>query len=284
MLGGLANQGLSWLFGQFGNWLYNWVFDGIANLMDTILEFTNGATNIFWEVDAVSVILDFSAWVNVVVLVISLFFLMMDVVEQSGRVNWSILFSNLCKGMAFVLFNRYIGQATLQLAIQCADALNIQVDPPAAGIIKSMLGIERSGIFVILVVLVILVAFIAFFFISLLRNGAMFVQILSSSFYIPSIIRGDTAQLGEWLRQTVTIAATYFLQYLLFYLGLGELDAGIGSVTAMSKVFVITGTCWLTMFMVPRILERFGYTSGAREVFSAAGSMASSGLSIAKMM
>lgn len=276
VVGGLATKGLVYLFDQFGTWTYDWIFKGISKFAEAVLELTTTATSVFWDVAAIEAFLNFSAWVNVMVLVVSLLFLAMDIAEQSGRVNWAIVASNFFKGIIFVYFNRYIGMVTYQITEQLTTSLNIQMSAPHS-LIASLLSTDiTSGIFLILIVLVILAAFVAFFIMAMLRNGTLFVQILSSSFYIPAIVRGDTAKLGDWLRQTVAISATYAIQYILFYLGLSFLTGLTGG------DLVLTGTCWTTMFFVPKILEQFGYSSGASSVLSAAGNTASAGLSFAK--
>ncbi|MBE6905007.1 MAG: hypothetical protein E7476_01835 [Ruminococcaceae bacterium] len=276
VIGGMASKGLVWLFEQFGSWVYEWIFGAVSKLVDDILSLTTSATSVFWDVPAIELCLDFFTWVNGVVLVVSLLFLCVEITEQNGRVNWSIVFTNLFKGFAFVFFNRYIGLATFVVTEQATQAMDIALNTPSSAIIGTWLTGMNSGIFIILMILVVLAAFVSFFIMSMLRNGSLLVQIFSSAFYIPSIIRGDTAKLTDWLEQTVAISATYFIQYLLFCIGLDHLTgfSGPGLVT--------TATCWLTMFFVPKILSKFGYSSGTASVLSAAGSVVNSGISFVK--
>lgn len=271
--GGIVNAGLKWLFDQFGDWVGKWIYDGIAKAVEETMKLTTVAANNFWDSPAVELLLNFSGWINMVVLVISLVFLCMDIAEQAGRVSWSIVFTNFCKGMIFVAFNRYAGLMVYQLAISTTSALRLDTNPPKLSSILDAFT-DASMIITALVALVVAIAFVAFFCMAMIRNGTMFVQIFTSSFYISDIIRGDTAKMGEWFKQTVAIAATYFMQYLLFYMGLNNI---LGS---SEHMLVNVATCWLTMFFVPKILDRFGYTSGAGSVFSAAGSVAGAGLSV----
>lgn len=275
--GGMANEGLNWLFGQFSAWMYGWVYDGLGKAADYILGMTTQATSSFWDVSAINLLLDFSAWVNIVVFVVSLLFLVFDIAEQGGQVQWHIIMTNFFKGIIFVLFNRNIGLMIYQLAVSTTQMLQIDFEAPEiSNILELMQVTQQSGLVIILMILVVAVAFIAFFCMSMVRNGTLFVQIFTSSFYITGIIRGDTAKAGEWLRQTIAISATYFMQYLMFYLGLNSLTGGTGS------SMITTFTCWLTMFFVPKIMDRFGYASGAASVFSAAGSVAGAGLSVVR--
>lgn len=280
VLGGMANKGLAWMFEQFGSWTYEWIYGGISKFADIVLSLTTTATNVFWDVPAIEVCLDFFGWVNGIVLVVSLLFLCMEITEQSGRVNWAIIFSNCCKGFIFVFFNRYIGLATFTITEQATQAIDVNLSAPSSALISSAVSKltagATSGIFLIIMTLAIVAAFIAFFIMAMLRNGTLLVQIFSSSFYIPSIIRGDTAKLGDWLEQTVAISVTFFIQYLLFCIGLDHLSSFSG------PGLVTTATCWLTMFFVPRILAKFGYSSGTASVFSAAGSVVNSGMAFVK--
>ncbi len=280
VIGGMAAKGLAWLFDQFAAWLYEWVYAGLSKFIDSVLQLLTTATNRFWDVPVIERLLDFSAWINTVVLAISLLFLIMEIVEQSDRVNWAIVFSNLVKGLLFVLFNRYIGLATYTVSQTVIEGFDIDLQTPTfsglTAMLSACLGGITGGFFVTFMVVVVFAAFIAFFVMSLLRCGTLFVQIFSSSFYIPSIIQGDTAKMGDWLRQTIAISATYFLQYLLFYIGLDSLTG------VSPDAFITTAVCWTTMFFVPKILGQFGYSSGASSVISAAGSLVQSGLSFVK--
>lgn len=280
VLGGMASKGLGWLFDQHGSWLYDWIYGGISKFADNVLSLTTNATSVFWDVPAIEVCLDFFGWVNGIVLVVSLLLLCMEITEQSGRVNWAIVFSNCCKGFIFVFFNRYIGLATFTITEQATKAIGVNLKSPSSAFISSAVSKLTAGatsaIFLILMTLAILAAFIAFFIMAMLRNGTLLVQIFSSSFYIPSIIRGDTAKLGDWLEQTVAISVTFFIQYLLFCIGLDHLSSFSGD------GLVTTATCWLTMFFVPRILAKFGYSSGTASVLSAAGNAVNSGMAFVK--
>lgn len=279
IVGGIANQGLTWLFDQFGEWTYGFIYKGLSKLANAIIQLSINSASIFWETSGIELFLDFSMWVNMIVLAISLLVLCMDIAEQAGRISWSVVVKNIFKGMAFVFFNRSIGLMTFLLASQLTSALEVQLNRPELNVfdpIKSMESMLGSGLMVIVLGIVLIIAAAAFICMSMLRNGTLFVQIMISAFYIPGIVRGDTAKLGEWLSRTVAISATFCIQFILFYIGLNSV------LEYSNEAFILTGTCWLTMFFVPKALDRFGYSSGAGSVFSAAGSVAGMGLSFVK--
>lgn len=274
VIGGMASGGLNWLFDSYGHWYITWIYQGLSLITESIMKFVTEVTDVFWETPAIELYLDFFTWINGVVMVVSIVFLLMEIVEQSGRVNWMIVFSNIVKGLLFVLFNRYIGLATYQISAGMTKALGLKIDG-STNFLTSFFNPLMIGLSGFMALIIAIVAFVAFFIMGLIRNGTLLVQIFASAFYIPSIIQGDTAKFGEWLQQTVAISATYFMQYLLFYLGLDNFSGFSGT------SFIVTGTCWLTMFFVPRILGRFGYSSGAASVVSSAGNLIHQGLSLA---
>lgn len=270
--GGLANQGLKWLFDQFGQWAVDWSMAGFSKFVEYILETVTGLTGDFWNEPVIEVFLNFSMTINFIVLTFSLLFFCIEIAQQSGRVNWLLVFSNFAKVTIFIFFNRYIGLASIALADILTVNLNFSMEAPKPSEIIAGIDGATGLIAAALLLIILLVAFIAFFLMSMLRNGTMFVQILSSSFYIPGILSGDNARLGDWMRQSVAISGTYILQYYMFYLGL----------TYYATSLLTALTFWASMFAVPKILEKFGYPSGAGGILSAAGSMAGAGLTLVR--
>lgn len=270
--GGLAGQGLSWLFDQFGTWATEWIMAGISKAVEAVLESITSLTGGFWDEPAIELFLNFSMTVNIIVMVVALLFLCVEIAQQSGRVNWTVVFGNFAKVIVFIFFNRYIGLSSILFAEILTENLNLSMDAPSPGALIASIANGTSMVGVAFLLLIVAVAFVAFFIMSMLRNGMLFVQILTSSFYIPDILSGDTARLGDWVRQTVAISGTYILQYYTFYLGL----------TYFSTSLLTCFTFWLAMFSVPRVLEKFGYSSGAAGVLSAAGSVAGAGMSFVK--
>ena len=119
--------------------------------------------------------------------------------------------------------------------------------------------------------LICIIASIYFFWQSMKNSGLMFLHMMTCALYVPSIVRGDQTAMGGWIRQAASIMLTYFFQYLMFYCGLYILYQG-NLITALIP--------FITMFGVPRLLDKFGYSSGTGGVGNAVTSIIFQGASL----
>ena len=274
ILSGLGSDVLS----TIANFMWTFIEDQLKNSILTIctnlLTLISSATASFWTDATIKAFLDFSKWANFLVFGVATLFMLFDVAEEmaSGKaIDYSMVFSNTVKAVIFAAFNSQIAIMSMALSDSVTSNLGLKL-PKDAKNIFDLLGTKYQAVeFLILILLVVLVAMAIFFVMSVMRYGAMFVHILSSSFYIPDIVRGDTTSIGAWLRQMVAIAATYTIQYITFYLGLYYLT--------MTNI-IMCAICWTGMFSVSKVLQKFGYSTGTRGVVSAAGSMAGRGISL----
>ena len=87
----------------------------------------------------------------------------------------------------------------------------------------------------------------------------------------PHNVRGGQIAKTGWSRQADSVMITYFFQYLMFYCGLYILYQG-NLITALIP--------FITMFGVPRLLDKFGYSSGTGGVGNAVTSIIFQGASL----
>ena len=240
------------------------------------MDLVTSATGNFWNDPVILYILDFSQWINYIVFVLSLLFLLADIAqEQAGRgVDWTHVVTSGIKAFGFVLLNRWIALLTVQLAdilIKAIDFKDMSLTPEflIENMASSLFAISARPLLSILLPIIVVIASGIFFFVVIQRFGAMLIHILTSSLYIADIVRGDGEKMGEWLRQMIAISITYVFQYLLYYLGLylcaaGNIAPGIG--------------CWIVTGSVGRILQRYGYSTGTKGAIGNASRMAGMGL------
>ena len=227
----------------------------------------------FWGNPIIGVLLDFTQWVNFLVLSVALLFLLVDIAEeQIGHrpVEWSIVFGNFIKAIIFIVTSRWIALLSMELADLLVASFRIDGDNSTIQEAFNQISfMSTNTVTLILLHLFALIVTAIFLFVVLIRYGLMLVQILTSPFYVADIVRGDTTKMGDWLRQTVAIAGTYVFQYVLYYLGL----------LALANGNTISAICtWGAITMVSRILQRHGFSTGTKGVISSAGMMAGQSL------
>lgn len=267
MMSSLISQVLSALQDQIKN--------GLLSICNQIISLIATGTAGFWDQPLIKAFIDFSKWTNMVVFVVAVIFMLFDMAEEfaSGKdVDYSVVFMNTVKALIFVQFNALFAQMSMAISDILTTNMSFKLPTDTSTMYVTInSNFANDIVFDVLMLLVVLIGVLVFFVMSVMRYGSMFVLILSSSMYISDILRGDTTSMGSWLRQMVAIAGTYTFQYITFYCGLYFLlDGNI----------VMCCMLWGGMFSASKILQKFGYSTGTRGVFSSAGSLASKGISL----
>lgn len=246
----------------------------ILSICQQLLTLISKGTSSFFTNDVTKVFLDFSRWANYIVFAVSFLFMLFDIAEEhaSGKdVDYSVVFSNAIKAIIFAQFNSSLAIMSMSIADIVTTKLNFKLSTDPNQIFKTIIqGYTTSVSFTILMLIVVLVGTVVFFVMSVMRYGAIFVHILSSSLYISDILRGDTTSIGAWLRQMIAISVTYILQYITFYCGLYFMA---------QQDIIMWAVMWAGMASVTKILQKFGYSTGTRGFFGTTGSLASRGIS-----
>lgn len=227
---------------------------------------STSAADGIWDHPVIVMFLGFIRWLNVGVLGAATILLIFDIIEETGKqrtIEWSMIIINFMKAFAFAIIAPYAGKYALLFSARLAGTLQLST---AASQLRN--AVPSLSFFIIVVVLA---ACIIFAFMSLSRFGAMFVQVLSSVLYVSDIVRGESASMGSWLRQTVAIALTYLIQTILFYLGVFFL--------VKDQLFFALAF-WFAMPQVKTILQKYGMSCGVTGVVSSAATVASAGLQL----
>ena len=271
---------MDFIANSFFNAFLNWLQQIMLGLVNLIVEFVNSLTLDFWDNSYIRLILDFGFWIGTGVFAITFIVVLVDIAEEKSTgnpVHWAAVFTNIVKSFCFLVFSRWIALWSMQMvstltsffgrelsAQAMTDSLQqtiLQMTVPAA--LNLLLGIIFN--------IVVMVASIIFIVQSFKRFGTMFLHVMQAPLYVPDILRGDTAKMGEWLRQMIAISVTYGFQYLFFYLG---------SILMLETHVLVAIPFWLTMGQIPKILNRYGWSSASTGRF---GQLAQSGLSLVMM-
>lgn len=255
---------MTWLFEMFGGWVSDFFLSMIQDFADSVIDLVLQVVDGFWQNDLLEAFLNFGVAINVIVMVVSILMLLFDLAEENKQIIFKQVFVNVVKGALFTLFSRHIGMLCLTLSNLIAKYIQIDIDRSALWSMSTLLPsstIASAAIWS----LILIISFAAFAVVCVIRNASMFVLMMSSALYIPDVVRGDTAKMGDWIRQVIAVSLTFVFQYILFCLGVG------GCVSA-DPVTALTG--FAGIFAVPKVLQKFGYSSGVTGVFSSAGNMA----------
>lgn len=255
---------MTWLFEMFGSWVSDFYLSMLQDFADSVIDLVLQIVDGFWQNNLLEAFLNFSVAINIVVMVVSILILCFDIAEESKPIIWKQIFANLFKGGLFTLFSRYIGMLCLTLSNLIVKYLQIDVDQSALWNVPLMVPSSAISASVIWL-LILVISFVAFGVVCVMRNASMFVLMMSSALYIPDIVRGDTAKMGDWIRQVIAVSLTFVFQYILFCIG-------VGGCISYEPITALTGL--VGIFSVPKVLQKFGYSSGVTGIFSSAGNAA----------
>ncbi|MEG0180058.1 MAG: hypothetical protein RR654_10945, partial [Oscillospiraceae bacterium] len=234
------------------NILNNWskqIFASISNYLmssfQTVIGWINNIGNDFWFDPFISTILNLSTIICTIVLVISIVFLIGSMAEQIQSVDLKTVFLSFIKGFVFALSARWIGVSIMLISSEFVSSFKMTITSEE---ITTYVSALNNGTILALLIMSICVAL--FFFMCLSRTASLFVNILAAFAYIPYIVRGDTQKLGEWLSLTVSIALSYALQYISFYLSMMYL---------LQSKFVMGAILMIATFSTEKVLQHFGF-------------------------
>lgn len=252
----------SWWVENTTGRLFDWMSDGLS--------FMATSSNDFWREDFVTVLIRVSVVMSSIAFAVAFIMMFFDLTEtlaEEKPVYISTLVSDCIKALVFLNAAPYLGQFSLMLLFEILESLNWKQDLSTTlqDWIEGISGGFGLGY------LVCIIACIYFFWQSAKNSGLMFLQMMTCALYVPSIVRGDQTAMGGWIRQAASILLTYFFQYLMFYCGLYLLFSG---------KLVVSLVPFITMFGVPRLLDKFGYSSGTGGLGSTVSSIIFQGASL----
>lgn len=255
---------LDFILGGLGEWLQI----KVVNMCQEWIGISTSASDGFWHLPLMVAFVNFIRWVSVGMVAASTVMLLADIIEEAGKdrhIEWSTVIMNFFKGLGFALIAPSAAINMLMISSQLAGALDLSTALIYTN--DQMMDMPAS------LLLIMLIACVVFAFMSLSRFGTMLVQVVSTPLYVSDIVRGETAAMGSWIRQTVAISLTYLIQTILFYLG-------AYFITMYAQPF-LGYACWFALPNVARVLQKFGMSTGVTGVVSSAASVAQAGLQLA---
>lgn len=239
---------------------------GVVNFFTSLISVvTQGVLNLF----NTPILLDF---VEMGILVGRLVFgatfliLLIDLLEEAGSwkseqakaIEWTTIFFNLIKAVVFMEFAPKAGIVCFRLIVESVSTfdptpyLNGMLTSIPSMLIGALVGIVAVGGFAI---------------VSVMRFGAILVQSFTVFLYVPDVVRGHTTAMGSWIRQTVANLLTFFLQYVMFFMGL---------TLCVDGQFVPACALWIVMCMLSKYLDKYGMSTGVTGAISTASHTAQS--------
>ena len=255
------------IFNNFTNKVNAFIIDTFT----TLITLLNTLTIDIWSDEYILGMIEISRSVSFTVLGLSIVFLLKDIKEQSGKVDYKIVFLSLVKGFFFATTIHYLAGYIFIVAQEFVNSLNLYIDPSEVANMETglldILGITNVNMTIqIILLIVVLVAFIAFFISTIMSVSSVFILIISSFIYVPFVVRGDTSKVSEWYTSLASISITYILRYVFFYLGIFMmLEKRFSSIIVFTAVFIL-----------PKTLQKFGYSSGTGNALSKATTTISS--------
>lgn len=253
----------------------------LLNQIMKVISWLEGFSVKFFDSAFVSQTLTFTRWLSWLVLGAAFVIMLLDIGEElggyrpgSGGIEFTTVFTNFIKAIAFVLMAPDLAVIAMRLATTATGQMTIDYDTmreAASGAFSNITeGVLLSGP---LTGIMLLIASVAFFIFSLFAVGSIFIQAATAFLYVPDILRGKETAMGEWIRQTAAILLTFLFRHLLFVIGLSA---------AVTSDVITMSVSWITMFGVARLLQKFGASSGFGGMVSHAAAAGQSFVSIVR--
>lgn len=135
--------------------------------------------------------------------------------------------------------------------------------------------LEPGGVAIVEIVMliVVIICFVSFLISVMKRIGYIFALISVIPIYMLSFSKGYSSGFFSWLRMFASCTITFFLQYIIFYLGINILIA---------NKFVLAVLFFVSIPVVPLVLAQFGSgTTTMGDILSDVTSTAKQGVSMA---
>lgn len=256
------------IFEAMLQWLYKIIFDAIADFFEKMGNMGAEIFELPWIEAVVELVTLFGWSLFVAGVVVAVFDLAIE--YQSGKASPQTLALNILKGFFACSL---IGPLPIELYKFCVSlqntfshdlatifALERDFDIAETGhsILTNTFSMGTLDVSSALFYLLIMIAFaycvIKIFFQNIKRGGILLVQISVGALYMFSVPRGYTEGFVQWIKQTVAICLTAFMQTTLLYLGLmtfrDHMLLGLGIMLSANEV--------------PRIAQQFGLDSSAK--------------------
>lgn len=234
---------------------------GFLALFDLFFGGIGQGLSLAWENPIMDVFMIIANIFSISVLSCSLLFFFLKIGQEEKR-NWYIIFKCFFNTMLFIAFNQLIVKTCFLIPDLLVTGLNNALD----GFVPSTLLDVSALLLGPFQSIIVVVALLGFMYITIMRFGMMFIQIMVAPFYVPFIITGDSQKPSEWMLSTVTAGFTYLIQYMIFYAGLLTVSfAGEDFWLLLSGIAIMFIT-----FKVSAVMQKLGYSAGGGSVLNSA--------------
>ena len=240
------------IFGIFINWLYELVFNALADFFTLMSGMGAKLFELSWIKSALEFFRLFGWGLFVVGIVVAIFEFATEY-QSYGRANIKGVLLNILKGFfAVSLFavlpvELYKFTITLQnifskdlAGVFSGEATGIEGLARSVLNLYSPLGLGHISLFYLLLIIALGYCVIKVFFSNIKRGGILLTQISVGTLYMFSIPRGYGDGFTQWIKQVVALCLTTFMQTTLLFLGLmtwkTDLLLGIGIMLAANEV------------------------------------------------
>ena len=270
------------IFGLFEDWIKNGLLSLLKFIFDTLLS----SSSSFWENGAVNALLTLVGTMSNAVFAFSVLRMLFSLAEDASTgspIPWTTVFSGFAKSFVFanmiVLICHFMYDTSIKM-IQLLPIGNLDTGMSWGKLgeiyVNSFPLLQGLEVFpFLLVIIFLIVGSVVYFVYSLLIFVHMLIHAISGILYIPDVVNGDTSAIGSWLRLGITFSLTFIIQSILFYMGMTFLV----DMDLFGTDFILGIACIIGVFVVPKVLSKYGYSVGISGMFRSLGGIASSGIS-----
>ena len=264
IFGGIGEAISSAIWDVMLQWIYNSIFDAIAEFFTTMGNLGVEIFSLAW-IEAVVRLFSLFGWALFIAgLMVAVFDLAIE--SQSGRVSIKTTALNIIKAfMAVNLFtvvpielykfcitlqNTFAGDLTRVFTSEQYGSLG----GLSSLVLNTNFAFQTTTIFNLLAMIALGYCVVKIFFANIKRGGILLIQIAVGSLYMFSVPRGYTDGFYQWCKQIAALCLTAFMQTTLLFLGL---------MTFTSNMLLGLGIM-LSASEVPRIAQQFGLDTSVR--------------------
>jgi hypothetical protein len=282
---GLSQKVSGVIFDIFLRWIYNAIYDAIAQFFGKMSAMGAEIFALPWVAAVVKLFSRFGWALFTVGLVVAVFDLAIE--SQNGRASPKTTALNILKGFLAAAMLCYVPVELYKFCVTLQNKFLSDLGGLMAGTRslgeQSVSVLEGSfkvtadlnfNLFGVLSMIAFAYSVIKVFFSNLKRGGILLIQIAVGSLYLFSVPRGYSDGFFQWCKQVAALCLTAFLQTTLLFLGL----------LTFPDHMVLAMGIMLSASEVPRIAQAFGLDTSAKFNMSSVVHMTRTAVNLTKQL
>lgn len=273
-LKGILDPLIKLLFGGIETWFDNL----LLNFLNFILEIIMGLGFGVWDSPLIKISLVFMTSLCSSMWVVSIVFVLGDVVEDLHNGNpipIFTIFKNIITGFLFATMVTSLSGIMMNLSVSIVNSLNIKLvsndwttsQEGLNNLFKYLLSLNSgnaTAFTYLFFIIITIVASIAYLYYSFLLVAYNYIHSITGVLYVKPVTQGDSSAMGFWFKTAISYNLGFIIQTYLFKCAVALILSTKGVPTDPNTYL---GICFVVgLFVVPKALGKYGVAMGVKNL------------------